>query len=181
MHHPFADPTGNRLQVLIDNREKNPLSFPGHECRRTTLQYGDYTAFGLKERLEIERKSVFDLLSTLVLRVRWEAFLRKCDRWKEICERYGSARIVVVEGDYRDVHSLPKPIFEKIGMRGINLYYNRIALLQLMGICVLFASDREKAARTILTLLGRELEAAEQGITVEDRVYRREPRLLIPG
>ena len=174
------DPIGARLLVLVDTREKAPLIFPGHEVRRTTLRYGDYSAWGLKGVVEIERKSVYDMAGTCVLRQRWEGFLRKCDRWHTLAERHRAPMIVVVEGHITDIYRLPFTQDSQVKARGVNLYFHRVQLLMAMGIQVLYAGNRDLASHMILGLLGRELEAREKGLTVREATMQREPDLRIP-
>lgn len=172
---------GDKLVVYIDNREKNPYTFPGHEMRWTTLNHGDYTCYGLKGVFELERKSVHDLLCTMVMKQRWAAWLRKCERWSTAVERYGTPRIVIVEGQLSDIHRLPPHVMKNVEMRGLNLFYSRLQMMALMGIHFMFCSDREIAARMVLGLLGRELESREKGVSVADRLYKREPELTVPS
>jgi ERCC4-type nuclease len=172
---------GAKLCVFIDTRERTPLEFAGHEVRYTKLGYGDYSCHGLKNVFEIERKSVIDLVCTMVMKQRWEAWLRKCERWGRVTETYQAQRIVVVEGNYHYIYKLPPTIYANIGPRGVNLAVHRLHVTALMGVQVLWVGDRPTAARTILGLLGRELEARETGITVQDRLYRREPVLTVPS
>jgi DNA excision repair protein ERCC-4 len=53
------------LTILIDSREKLPLTFPGFKTEFATLEIGDYTIKGLHEHLGAERKSKKDLLNCL--------------------------------------------------------------------------------------------------------------------
>jgi len=171
------DPMAGKLEVYIDNREKAPFQFPGHSTKWTTLRYGDYTAWGLKDIFEIERKSTFDMLATCVRRASWEAFLRKCARWETVVERYGASRIVLVAGNITDVNQLPYQVFKQIGARGVDLYLHRVSILCQMGVSVLYAGSPELAAKMVLRMLGRELAAREKGLTVTQAVYKRDPEL----
>lgn len=153
---PAIDPLGRRLHILVDNREKAPLVFPGHQVSWTTLRYGDYSAIGLKAEFEIERKSTPDLIATLIIKKRWSAFLRKLERWQEL----GTPMIVLVEGNCSDVYRLNKPTFDAMqGMKGIDLYFDRMVKLSLAGVHFLYAGDRTIASSLVRALLARELES----------------------
>lgn len=169
-----------RPQIFIDNREKAPLVFPGYQTRHTTLRYGDYSAWGLSGIFEIERKSTMDMVGTVVRKSSWAAFLKKCDKWAAVWERYRAARVVLVAGNYTDILDLPWSIKNRLGPRGIDLYFNRVALLTQMGISVLYVGDPVQMSKVVVRMLTRELAARERGRTVEDLVYQREPELVLP-
>src|SRR5271169_2680060 len=87
--------------VLVDTREQAPFSlienhpnWIGGE-RRATLNAGDYSIEGMEDSLSLERKSMADVISS-VIHGR-ERFLRACERlskfrWKGI----------IVEATYED-------------------------------------------------------------------------------
>lgn len=54
--------------ILIDSREQKPWAFPADtfDVRRATLTTGDYTLAGLEDRVAIERKSIGDLVNTVI-------------------------------------------------------------------------------------------------------------------
>ena len=66
---PSAAPVGGGGQslpeLLIDSREKKPLTFEHLPVRVCTLRTGDYSIAGLDSRFTVERKSVSDLVTTL--------------------------------------------------------------------------------------------------------------------
>lgn len=51
--------------IIIDNREKTPLTFEHFPSRCGTLQSGDYSLAGHEGRFTVERKSVADLIGSL--------------------------------------------------------------------------------------------------------------------
>lgn len=89
--------------VLIDTREKDPFYFKEHYnwiegVQWETLKAGDYTVAGMESLLILERKSLPDLISTLIHER--ERFFRQCElmagyRW----------RALLVEASYEDVKS----------------------------------------------------------------------------
>ena len=55
-----------RPTILVDTREQCPLSFKHLASVRGTLQTGDYSIVGLEEVFSVERKSVPDLVSSVI-------------------------------------------------------------------------------------------------------------------
>jgi hypothetical protein len=89
--------------ILIDTREKDPFYFKDHYnwiegVKWETLKAGDYTVEGMESLLILERKSLPDLLSTLIHER--ERFFRQCELMTEY--RW---RALLVEASYEDVKS----------------------------------------------------------------------------
>jgi ERCC4-type nuclease len=87
--------------VIVDTREKMPFSFDCHtnwigRTVRRKLDAGDYSVAGMEAALALERKSLSDLITTLI-RCR-STFLKECER----LERY-RWRAILVEASYEDV------------------------------------------------------------------------------
>lgn len=119
MSHNAVPPTTSRLLVkrggssitgkipkpivLVDTREQAPLSFErftnwiGGE-KRATLATGDYTVEGMEHLLSLERKSLPDLVGTL---------MHSRNRFFAECERLTAFRwrAILVEASYEDVKS----------------------------------------------------------------------------
>ena len=76
--------------VLVDTREQQPLSFErfGNWIqgeRRATLSTGDYSVEGMESVITLERKSLIDLIGTLMHgRTR---FLNECERMTQFRHR----------------------------------------------------------------------------------------------
>lgn len=89
--------------VLVDTREQDPLSF---DCfpnwiagtRKQKLDAGDYSVEGMEHLLMLERKSLSDLISTLMQNRK--RFFRSCERLS--LYRW---RALVVEASYEDIKS----------------------------------------------------------------------------
>lgn len=89
--------------VVVDTREQAPFDLGRFDnwiggVVRDTVKHGDYTVRGMEHLLAIERKSLEDLVGTLMQRR--ELFIRLCEqlanyRWKAI----------IVEASYEDVKS----------------------------------------------------------------------------
>jgi ERCC4-type nuclease len=89
--------------VIIDTREQNPFTFAGHTnwiagTVRRKLDAGDYSAEGMEKLLSLERKSLSDLITTL---------MQDRSRFREECERLVEYRwrAILVEASYEDVKS----------------------------------------------------------------------------
>lgn len=149
------------LTLLIDTREKTPLQFPGIDFRASKLEYGDYSASGLRGVFEIERKSPVDLVATLA--VQWSSWLRKCQRWTNACAR----PIVVCEGTLEDCLQPEERLRYSLASNGVDMldlmarFQDRLAKTMLAGIAVFFAGSRLAAARIIVRLLETELAQRE--------------------
>ena len=89
--------------VLVDTREQYPLSFDCFpnwiaETRKQKLDTGDYSVQGMEELLILERKSLPDLISTLIHNRK--RFFKSCERLAEY--RW---RALLVEASYEDIKS----------------------------------------------------------------------------
>ncbi len=90
--------------VIIDTREKAPFVFTGLDnwiggIKRQKLDVGDYTVLGMEPLLRLERKSLTDLITTLM---QWrKRFFKECEALANF--RY---RALLVEATYEDVKSV---------------------------------------------------------------------------
>lgn len=78
-----------KLTIIEDTREQTPLDFSGHrgvESVRSGLKTGDYSVQGYEDKICFERKSIPDLVGTLI--GGHERFLREMDRMKDYEEKY---------------------------------------------------------------------------------------------
>jgi ERCC4-type nuclease len=89
--------------VLIDSREKSPFDFTRFpnwiaEERRQKLNAGDYTVQGMEDSLVLERKTLTDLITTL---------MQQRSRFFKLCEKLSQYRwrALFVEASYEDVKS----------------------------------------------------------------------------
>jgi ERCC4-type nuclease len=92
-----------RPTVLIDTREQAPLSFKAFPNwiageRQTTLKTGDYSIDGMQNILTLERKSLADLIGTLMHGR--QRFFAECERM--LAFRH---RAIVVEASLEDIKS----------------------------------------------------------------------------
>ena len=90
--------------VLIDSREQLPFDFSRFANwiagdKRKTLRVGDYTLEGMEDLLVIERKSLTDLITTLMQnRARFFAACEKMTQYRW--------RALLVEASYEDIKSV---------------------------------------------------------------------------
>lgn len=114
--HPVGPPTGRLIVkreghsitrqipkpiVLIDTRERTPLTFARFPNwiageKRKALRAGDYSVEGMEQLLVIERKSLTDLITTL---------MQQRARFFEMCEKLTKYRwrALLVEASYEDI------------------------------------------------------------------------------
>lgn len=78
-----------QITVIQDSREQTPLDFSGFrgvETARQGLKTGDYSIVGYEDSVCFERKSVQDLVGTLI--GGHERFLRELERMRNFDEKY---------------------------------------------------------------------------------------------
>lgn len=79
----------DKITIIEDTREQTPLDFSGHrgvESVRSGLKTGDYSVQGYEDKICFERKSIPDLVGTLI--GGHERFLREMDRMKGFQVKY---------------------------------------------------------------------------------------------
>lgn len=79
----------NNITIIEDSREQTPLDYSGLrgvEVIRQGLKTGDYSLQGYESQLCFERKSVADLVGTLI--GGHERFLREMERMKDFQVKY---------------------------------------------------------------------------------------------
>jgi ERCC4-type nuclease len=89
--------------VLVDTREQRPFEFTRHRnwiagTQRQKLSVGDYTVEGMTGLLALERKSLTDLITTLMQNR--ETFFQSCERLAK--RRW---RALLLEATYEDIKS----------------------------------------------------------------------------
>ena len=125
------------MTILIDRREQRPWSWDGISSittERATLVTGDYTLEGFADRIAIERKSLDDLVQTVI---------HAADRWHDELRRLAAmeAACVVVEAGVPDL--LAKNYHGNADPRAA---LGRVMSVQLdFRVPVIFAGDRPHA------------------------------------
>jgi hypothetical protein len=88
------------ITIVIDTQEQTPWEFPGIPTVRRALRTGDYTLAGYEDRLIIERKSLADLVSTVIYdRENW---MDRLYRMREV--PLGRAH-VIVDATWSDLYA----------------------------------------------------------------------------
>ena len=137
--------TDAKITIIEDSREQTPLSFDGFrgvEVIRPGLKTGDYSIQGYEDRICFERKSVQDLVGTLI--GGHDRFLREMERMREF-----EAKYILVE------HS-PTTLYSYCMKHGWNYKFNTIiqsllAYAYHYQVRVRFCKDREDMAKYIVT------------------------------
>lgn len=132
------------LVIIQDTRETLPLDFSGFrgvETARQGLKTGDYSIVGYEDSVCFERKSVQDLVGTLI--GGHERFLRELDRMRNFEEKY-----ILVE------HT-PTILFNYCRNHGWQKKFDTIIQSLLAYAChydvrVRFCKDREDMAQYIV-------------------------------
>jgi DNA excision repair protein ERCC-4 len=82
--------------IIIDTREQLPYEFKGFTTKVSGLKTGDYSLEGLEDKITIERKSLADFVSSVV--VQHDRFCRECDRMVT-----HSTKAIIVEGTMEEI------------------------------------------------------------------------------
>lgn len=85
--------------IIQDTREQLPLDFKPHQAvvEVAKLDTGDYSVKGHEADVCVERKSIHDLVNTIIHSKK--RFGREMDRMRLIAHR-----VIIVEGTLRDIH-----------------------------------------------------------------------------
>lgn len=126
--------------IVIDTREKHPIVFPPRlATRHGTLGTGDYSVDGFLDCFTVERKSLADLVNT-VIHDR-ERFARELERMRS----YEFRRILVtapfervVRGPYPHSRANPKSVLASLAAFEVRY-----------GVPIVFAKDEREAAERI--------------------------------
>ena len=143
-------PSSAAKPLIIDTREQDYLAFGRTATVRTKLEYGDY-AFQSDQTVAVERKSLADLIGTLI--GGYDRFVREIERCREV----GGYLVVLCE---TDIHSaltfdqIPKiRAHTKVSPQVV--FHNIRELSQTYGDAVQFAfcEDRLHMTRVIAATL----------------------------
>lgn len=156
--------------VLIDTREQAPFSFAAFPNwiageRRATLAVADYTVEGMEHLIALERKSLPDLIGTLMHSR--ERFFRQCE--KMIQFKY---RAILVESTYEEIKSTYSGEFTSAHPNGVSGSLDALEIKY--QIPVIYASQHrhlaeEKAASWLSKIFTYEyLEQAGMGRVLQE-------------
>ena len=126
--------------VIIDTREQTPLSFPPDvRTVRDRLKTGDYSIIGYEDRFTVERKTLSDLVRTVIHER--ERFVRELERMASFDFRrllVVAPYAKVVRGPYRFSGAHPRAIVASLAAWEVRY-----------GVPVVFAANEYEAARRI--------------------------------
>lgn len=145
--------SGTKPCVIVDTREKRPLDFDAAkvDSMRGTLPTGDYSVQGLESKVCIERKSLEDLVNTVVHdRPRFE---RELERMRSF-----DFKAVLIEASLADVRdhryrsqASPASIFGSVMCMHVDY-----------GVPFIWCHDRAIAGRVCERLLRRYYERQQE-------------------
>ena len=145
------------LTIRVAGNEQLPLDFNSEYVKsgRGPIKTFDYALEGDQDNFAIERKSLSDMISSVVLSDKWKHELAKIAR----AQSWLLSVIYIVEASFDDVAKYDYMIF-KSGNVTSQFCYRRIAeLIYDRNVHVVFAGSREGAAYAIALLLKRRLES----------------------
>ena len=85
------------MTIVIDTREKIPWNFGGELVIHKCLKHGDYSILGLEEEIALERKSLDDLVGSMI-GTRRDKFFSNLEKLNRI-----EYRGIVVEDNFEDI------------------------------------------------------------------------------
>jgi ERCC4-type nuclease len=129
--------------VLVDTREQAPFGFARFDnwfagARSATLETGDYSIEGMEGLVSLERKSLTDLVSTLMHNR--QRFFRQLERMQAFPHR-----AILVEASYEDVKS-PYTFHEEVMAHPNGVSGSLDALEVKFGIPVIYTSRNRALA-----------------------------------
>jgi len=136
----------DKAVVVIDTRERTAYTFDQERTAtvRCKLCAGDYSLAGFERMVAVERKTLDDLVSTVIhARDRFRRELERLAQYEAAC--------IVVEGNLRDV--LDRCYRSAAHPNAI--VGNIVSIVVRFGIPVYFCSDREAANRFVEAYLLR--------------------------
>ena len=131
----------NKFVIVVDTREQKELVFGKFAIEKKCLSAGDYSIQGYEDQITFERKSVQDLVGTLI--GGHERFLREMERMRDFKAKY-----ILIE------HS-PEVLYAYCAKHGWEHKFNTIIQSLLAYAChyqcrVRFCKDREDMANYIV-------------------------------
>lgn len=141
---PFPPkPHPSPLTILIDEREKLPLSFPDYKVEFVTLKVGDYTAKGYERKFAAERKSKDDFLHCLYHdRERLDRQLARLNALP--------AKLLIIEANALDLERRNWSHADELTPEAINAYIQK---WHVRGLPIEFVGTHERASTHVLEFL----------------------------
>lgn len=133
--------TMKSFTVIVDTREKRPLSFTGHPVVRRGLRTGDYSIDGYADKIAIERKSLPDLLGSLT------SGRKRMDACVERLLQYESKALLIEAMPFNLENGCWRPKVHP------NAVLGSVISWKMRGLPVIYASTQEQASRYVLWFL----------------------------
>lgn len=145
------------MEIIIDNREKNPYLFsaisPPPEIAYATLKTGDYSLSGLQDKIAVERKSLSDFLGSVGSgRAR---FVRELERASNL-----DYFAVVIEAQWPEIIAEIKKNHPKMSTKSV--FASVVAWSQRYRVHFFPCPSRAFAEKTTYRILSRYWEDYEQ-------------------
>jgi len=137
------------LMILVDTREKKPLSFPGlygRNAKSVAVKAADYAFEGLEGIVGIERKVGIDELAACVTRRSGRS--RLGSQLRRLCCEY-SIPILLTEASASEImFGEPK----KSTLSGTEIFRRTLSTCLRFGVTPIFAGGRVAASRIVITI-----------------------------
>lgn len=151
------------MVIRIDTREQAPLAFhiQGVECVVGTVPVFDYALDGDQDKHAVERKSLHDFISSVVMRDGYRRELAKIERARAA----GMRRIhYVIEADYQDVARYDFARFPRGVVTAGFVYRRWRELAHDHNVNVVWAGNDKGAAWAVYLLLKSRAEELARGV-----------------
>jgi len=132
--------------IIIDTREQRPLEFRGFQTSRRKLEAGDYSVRGMTHEVAVERKSRDDLFGTMAGSKNRERFEKELIRASDI----NMTLYIVVEASLWNILNITN---KRTRINPRSMVDSLMTLSASWGVRVMFADDRDTAARLVQAIL----------------------------
>lgn len=149
------DKNSSKITIIVDTREQAPLAFPTFPSVRGTLRTGDYSVVGFEREFAIERKSLQDLVQTVIReRERFEYELLRLRQYR--------VRAVVIEATWDQIANPRGGRYEFSEAKPLSVFQSINAFFVRYGVPFIPAGSRLMAARCIEAWARFAVEEAER-------------------
>ena len=145
------------LTIRVAGNEQKPLDFNSLYVKsgRGPIKTFDYSLEGDQDSYAVERKSLSDYISSIVLTDKWKHELAKIERARE----WLLPIVYIVEAKWSDIRTYDYSIFHSGRVTSQSVYRKWAIMVFELGVHVVWSEDREGAAYAICLLLKRRKES----------------------
>lgn len=144
----------SNFQIMIDTRERKPWDFPRCKTRKATLDVGDYSIYGYKKFIVVERKAWWDFIGCISTTKRRDKFFSgQVAKLLKI-----EKSMIVVEGP----PNFTNPRTKRYDRAIEPIMYNGVAQLSAMGLPVFVSQTVPQARNVALHFLHHAMKQMEQ-------------------